>query len=451
MTALYSIKVVGLHYAANPTYRKQMGTVPEMEKHTVDVLRELDRKRPRVMLMPDRDNPFDPHAVMARAAGHHIGYVERIDQALFYRLLKKNGKRFLMGTIDTVEVEERGKLYLTLQAEEGADSDECLWEECAWTDWAADHPLLPAKEVWLARSEAERMIDEVLWPCDDPQTADELEYYLNVWMENSLYDISGETFRTCERFITRFSAHADPRIRGWAEKLEKYRTAFYGAKRDTFRMAWWESLKESEAVELLWRKWLYHVSYHRRRGLKEIDDYLRRLPDQLYSFIGSPDSLFKSLFYRNVPRQTLWGIYSALLLRIRTCRELSIRMEPLPEDSFEYGEPCAEATDSTSALPAELCTDEARLLHERLVEAGMMDEDWQPVALSGSEKALLASELSRRLGIASTWQTFSRCWDIKPETLRASYNRALNQRKSMAFQDRLKEVLNAPDSSLRSE
>lgn len=104
-----------------------------------------------------------------------------------------------------------------------------------------------------------------------------------------------------------------------------------------------------------------------------------------------------------------------------------------------------------AALPAELCTDEARLLHERLVEAGMMDEDWQPVALSGSEKALLASELSRRLGITSTWQTFSRCWDIKPETLRASYNRALNQRKSMAFQDRLKEVLNAPDSSLRSE
>ena len=114
----------------------------------------------------------------------------------------------------------------------------------------------------------------VLWPCDDPQTADELEYYLDVWMENSLYDISGETFSTCSRYIERFGSHPDPRMQGWAKKLEKYRTAFYGAKRDAYRMAWWESLKESDAMDLLWRKWLFHISYHQRKGLKEIDDYL---------------------------------------------------------------------------------------------------------------------------------------------------------------------------------
>ena len=439
MTAQYSIKVVGLHYAVNPTYRKQMGTVPEMEKHTVDVLRELDRKRPRVMLMPDRDNSCDPHAVMARAVGHHIGYVERIDQALFYRLLKMNGKQFLMGTIDMVEVEERGKLYLTLQVEEGADNGECPWQECEWTDWSADRPLLPAKEVWLARSEAERMIDEVLWPCDDPQTADELEYYLNVWMENSLYDISAETFSTCGRFIARFSAHPDPRICGWAKKLEKYRTAFYGARRDTFRMAWWESLKESEAMELLWRKWLYHVSYHRRRGLKEIDDYLRRLPDQLYSFIGTPDALFRSLFYRNVPRQTLWGIYSALLLRIRTCRELSVRMEPLPEDSLEYGEPCSGAAGDS--LPPELRTAQADVLHEKFMDDGLLNEDWQPVALSNAQRGLLAYYLSDKLGIANHWKVFAALWGMKAESLRSAYNKALEQNKSLAFQDRLKKVV----------
>ena len=121
MTTHYSIRIVGLHYAANPTYRKEMGTVPEMEKHTVDVLRELDRKRPKVMLMPERDNQWDPHAVMARAKGERIGYVERADQEIMHKLLKGSSKHFLIATIDSIEVEERGNLHVILQAEEEAE------------------------------------------------------------------------------------------------------------------------------------------------------------------------------------------------------------------------------------------------------------------------------------------------------------------------------------------
>lgn len=442
MTRQNTIRIVGLHYATNPTYRHQMGIVPEMEQRTVDALRKLEQKRPTVMLMHERDNPWDPHAVMARAAGHHIGYVERADQGCIYNLLKKSKKGFLMATIEEVEVEERGKVYLSLKDGAVADSTDAAWVECDWTDWPSDRPLLPPKEVWLARREAEQMINEVLWPCDDPQTADELEYYLDVWMENSLYDISGETFSTCSRYIGRFGSHPDPRMQGWAKKLEKYRTAFYGAKRDAYRMAWWESLKESDAMDLLWRKWLFHISYHQRKGLKEIDDYLRRLPDQLYSLIGTPDALFKALFYRNVPRQTLWGIYSALLLRIRTCRELMIDMRPLPEDSCEYGEWGTADADSAVSLPAELCSAKAGVLHDKLMDAGMLDEDWQPVGLSNAEKGLLVSYVSDRLGLSNQWKVFASLWGMKGETLRRSYNKALDQSKSLLFQDKLKNLLN---------
>lgn len=442
MTTHYSIRIVGVHYAANPTYTMQMGTVPEMEAHTVDVLRELDQKRPRVMLEPDPDNSADPHAVMARAAGRRIGYVEKVDQEIFFKLLKKNGKRFLLATIDKVEVEERGKLYISLESEPIADTDEPLWEECQWPVWPADRPLLPAKEVWLARHEAERMMDEVLWPCHDTQTADELEYYLDVWMENSLYDISAETLRTCQRLIERFQSHPDPRINAWTRRLEKFRTAFYGAKRDSYRMEWWASIIDSDAMDLLWRKWLHHLSYHLRRGLKETDDYLRLLPDQLYSSIGSPGHLFKALFYRNVPRHTLWGIYTALLLRTRTCRELGIAMKPLPEDSCEYGDLSASAMGITAdTLPAELRTSLADSLHERLMDNGLMDEDWQPVGLSNAQRGLLASYLSDKLGIANQWKVFSTLWGMKTESLRSAYNKALEQSKSLTFQDRLKKVV----------
>lgn len=440
MTTHCSIRIVGLHYAANPTYRKEMGTVPEMEAHTVDVLKELDQKRPKVMLIPNLDNRYDPHAVMARAAGHHIGYVEKTDRRKFYSLLKKNGKRFLVATICKVEVEKRGKLYLSLETDGEPDTTEPLWEECRWTDWPSDRPLLPAKEVWLARSEAERMMDEVLWPCHDQQAIDEMEHYLDVWMENGLYDISDDTSRTCQRFIDRFQSHPDPRIRQWAGKLDKFRIAFYGAERDTCRMAWWETLKDSEAMDVLWRKWMYHISYHLRRGLKEIDDYLRCLPDQLYSFVGSHDHLFKALYYRNVPRQTLWGISTALLLRFRTCSQLGIPMEPLPEDSCEYGDLSASAT-AASGLPAELRTAQAHTLHEKLMGSGLMDEDWQPVGLSNAQRGLLASYLSDKLGIANQWKVFSTLWDMKTENLRSAYNKALEQNKSLTFQDRLKKVL----------
>lgn len=436
MTTHYSIRIVGLHYAVNPTCTPQTGIMPHMEALTVNKLRELDRRRPRVMLEPDPDNPFDPHAVMARAAGHRIGYVERTDQEIFFRLLRKNGKRFLLATIDKVEVEERGKLYLSLEGEADTDTGEPLWEECRWPEWPADRPLLPTKEVWLARSEAERMMDEVLWPCNDEQTADELEYYLDVWMENSLYDISAETFRTCQRLIDRFRSHPGGRMGSWVHKLEKFRTAFYGAKRDSCRMVWWTSVMESESMDMLWRKWQYHISYHLRRGLKETDDYLRRLPDQLYSSVNRPDHLFKAIFYRNVPRQTLWGIYTALLLRTRTCRELGIPMEPLPEDSCEYGDP-SYTSPTADVLPAELRTAQARTLHGKLMEEGLLDEDWRPVGLSTSEKGTLIDYISEKLKIRSKWKMFGNLWDTDSETLRTSKVRGLDQDKTWKFRAKL--------------
>ena len=448
MTTQYSIRGVGLHYAANPTYKKEMGYVPEMEQHTLEILRELDEKRPQVLLIPEPDNSFDPHAVMMRAGGRRIGYVERNDVSTCYKLLRNSGKKFLTGTISKVEVEERGKLYLTLEAEEGLDKTDDPWQECVWPEWGDQRPLLPAKEVWLARSEAEFMIDEVLCPCADDATAGELEHYLNVWMESSLYDISEDTFRTCSRYIHRFAGHDNPRLRHWAEKLNRYRIAFYGMKREAIRMAWWESLKKSEAMEVLWNKWQYHVSYHPRQGLRVIDDYLRCLPDQLYSLIGQPDRFFKSLFYRKGPRRVLWGIFTALLIRNRTCSELGICIRPLAEDSVEYGDVAAPMTtddpEVPCALPEVLCTPQAEELLGKFRMAGMLDHRAQPVSLSNAERGLLAKFLSDELGIEKPWKVFGEGWDMNSETLRRAYNKALDQAKSLAFQDQLKNILNRP-------
>ena len=106
---------------------------------------------------------------------------------------------------------------------------------------------------------------------------------------------------------------------------------------------------------------------------------------------------------------------------------------------MEIEDRCCE--DLEPSIPAQLTTDEASELKEGLLEAGMIDENWQPVKLSGTEMALLAQKISDRLAIKDIWIFFGRLWNKKPETLRSFLYRAQEQRKSLDFQDRLKSVL----------
>lgn len=89
------------------------------------------------------------------------------------------------------------------------------------------------------------------------------------------------------------------------------------------------------------------------------------------------------------------------------------------------------------ALPEALLTDAARELHAKLVEAGMVDEQWQPVGLSFTEKGTLIDYVAERLDIRAKWKLFGALWHVDPETLRTSKARGLDQDKTWAFRSRL--------------
>ena len=91
--------------------------------------------------------------------------------------------------------------------------------------------------------------------------------------------------------------------------------------------------------------------------------------------------------------------------------------------------------------PSPLATQEARQLKERLTQAGLIDHLWNPTSLSGPECALLAKAIADRLNIDDVWQQFGQLWNINPPTLRSYFNRAMNQKKSLHFQDRIKGAL----------
>ena len=104
-------------------------------------------------------------------------------------------------------------------------------------------------------------------------------------------------------------------------------------------------------------------------------------------------------------------------------------------------QPEKNETEAQNPVPEKLKTDEAEELMEDLVDAGLLSESWQPLNLSGTERALVAKAVSEHLNINEVWQVFGQLWGEKPETLRSYLNKALDQKKSLKFQDRLKNIL----------
>ena len=77
-------------------------------------------------------------------------------------------------------------------------------------------------------------------------------------------------------------------------------------------------------------------------------------------------------------------------------------------------------------------------LWERVKNEGLVDENNMPT-ISRPEAALLVDMLAEKLGIGNKWKLFEELWNRK--NMRNDYNTALEQRKSLKFQEELKNIL----------
>ena len=96
----------------------------------------------------------------------------------------------------------------------------------------------------------------------------------------------------------------------------------------------------------------------------------------------------------------------------------------------------AEETDKATR------TNEEEMLMESeewalAMSAGLIDEGGQPT-VSRTEAALMANTMAERLGIRCKWKLFESLWQRK--NMRGDYNTALDQRKSLLFQEKLKNI-----------
>ena len=75
---------------------------------------------------------------------------------------------------------------------------------------------------------------------------------------------------------------------------------------------------------------------------------------------------------------------------------------------------------------------------QKVMQAGLVDADGQPT-VSRTEAAMIADMLADRLGIANKWKFFEQLWHRN--NMRGDYNTALDQRKTLKFQERPKIIL----------
>lgn len=101
----------------------------------------------------------------------------------------------------------------------------------------------------------------------------------------------------------------------------------------------------------------------------------------------------------------------------------------------------SDSTIDDDKLPEDFQTPEAKQLMKKLSDAGLLTTDWQPVNLSIAERGYLADEISSRLKIKSKWKVMGTLWNENSETLRQGKNKAVEQTKTGAFIDKLKDIL----------
>ena len=332
----YQLKISGVHYGANGDSVAGQKDTEEMHMRTRELLSWIDRERPMVVLSTDPTNHIHKDAIMARAQGRRIGRVAFDDSDRAWDLLRQSGKPMLLAKVKEVAIKQHGYVVVTVSADELQAGHVASAKEIEWREWMSDLPLLPPSEQLQAEQEAEFVLDNVYLPCLATCDINDVKIYLDIWLEGSRHDLSGEARQKRSAYIRHLEASSDKDVRQLAEPLkEQRRRICERAFLDEHATTWWQERLESDDVQRLWRQWLLKNNKKLWQGLKMIDSLLRQLPGDLYGDIGQLDVVLSRLYYLNAPRQVFQAILALLMLRQLTCSQLGIDMRPMTEDEYQ--------------------------------------------------------------------------------------------------------------------
>ena len=332
----YQLKISGVHYGANGDSVAGQKDTEEMHMRTLEMLSWIDRERPIVVLSADPVNHIHKDAIKAGALGKRIGRVAYEDVDRAWNLLRQSGKPMMLAKVKEVAIQEHGYVVVTVSADELQAGQSASAKEIEWREWMSDLPLLPPSEQLQAEQEAEFVLDNVYLPCLADYDIKDVKTYLDIWVEGSRHDLSGEARQKRSAYIRFLEGSTDKNLRQLAEPLkEQRRRICERAFLDEHATTWWQERMASGDVQRLWRQWLLKNDGKLWQGLKMIDLILRQLPANLYGDIGQLDVVLSRLYYLDTPRQAFQAILALLMLRNLTCSQLGIDMRPMTEDEYQ--------------------------------------------------------------------------------------------------------------------
>lgn len=98
---------------------------------------------------------------------------------------------------------------------------------------------------------------------------------------------------------------------------------------------------------------------------------------------------------------------------------------------------CEQPSCRNAEMPEELKTEKAQKIMQNLMDIGVVTEDFMPLGISTSEAAVLAYQIGIELEIDNIWSVFGNYWGPNPNSMRAAYNRGMDQKKTIPFLEKV--------------
>ena len=98
---------------------------------------------------------------------------------------------------------------------------------------------------------------------------------------------------------------------------------------------------------------------------------------------------------------------------------------------------CEQPSYRNAEMPEELKTEKAQKIMQNLMDIGVVTEDFMPSGISTSEAAVLAYQIGIELETKNIWSVFGNYWGPNPNSMRAAYNRGMEQKKTIPFLEKV--------------
>lgn len=385
------------------------------EMTEMEQIAEFERTKPRLKVIYEHSNPADPEAMLVMRGRTKVGYINADDKRWLTPLMEKS-RRGVMIDFDHVVPP--------------SDGESAILKYRVTVDESAIRPRLPKTdwEAWrytfaqLDTTDSMDLLDSafcefmaIMEGADD--AAMTLEECVEMICEHCRYDLSCETSERLDACC--FALELNSRL-AMLERLEAASTHRRGRRGVEEWRTWFEALVRSKRADRLLK--MYKNELRRRTGVSRVtrqqmavdllalEQTLYLLPDHLDLYVDDPAQLMHMAFYRHITDVKQLELLSALVLR-ELLREATAGLA-ITETVDERTVCTLEGSQVVQREPAALFTPEALELWQRLQEAGLVDEDYQPL-MSMRKASIIASLMGSRLGLVPLWRPFEELWGAK--------------------------------------